>query len=151
MRGTRSLVGESRVDGRLLALACPQTYVNDSGAAASALVRRFGIEDLRRLVVVHDDLDLPVGRVRLKVGGGTAGHNGLDSLRSHLHDSSFVRVRIGIGKPPSTSRGADYVLRAPPKAERAPLEGAVGEAADAVEAVLEGGADRAMNRFNTSQ
>jgi len=73
----RSLVAEARIDGKRVALAFPQTYVNDSGLAVKALVRRHGIDDLRKLVIVHDELDLPVGRVKLKIGGGTAGHNGL--------------------------------------------------------------------------
>ena len=69
-------------------------------------------------MVVHDELDLPPGRVKVKEGGGTAGHNGLESIRAHLHSGAFVRVRIGIGKPPGRQEGADYVLRRPGKAER---------------------------------
>lgn len=149
-RNTRALSGEVRVDSRSLALAFPQTFMNDSGAAVAALSRRYGIEDLERLVMVHDELDLPVGRVKVKLGGGTAGHNGLRSVVAHLHLDGFVRVRIGVGKPPGRQSGIDYVLGVPGRAERAELDVAVEEAADAVEAVLAEGAASAMNRFNAA-
>ncbi len=144
----RALVDEIRLDGRRMALALPQTYMNDSGMAVSPLVRRFGIEDLERLVVVHDELDLPVGRLRVKVGGGLAGHNGLRSIKAHLRSDAFCRVRIGIGKPPGRTEGVDHVLKAPTKAERAELDQVVEQAADAVEVILEEGPERAMARFN---
>ena len=140
--------GEVRIGGRLVALAFPQTYMNESGRSVSALVRRHGIEDLHRLVIVHDELDLPVGRIQVKEGGGIAGHNGLRSIRDHLHSTDFLRVRIGIGHPPGRTEGADYVLRRPSKAEREELAVVVQEAADAVEAILGDGAAVAMNRFN---
>ena len=145
----RSLVDEVRVSGRRVALAFPQTYMNDSGLAAGLLVRRFGIEDLERVIVVHDELDLPVGRLKVKVGGGTAGHNGLKSLQAHLKGNDFLRVRIGIGKPPGKQFGADHVLRKPSKSERTELEIMVVEAADAVESIIADGLAPAMNRFNT--
>ena len=145
----RALVAEARVDGKRVVLAFPQTYVNDSGLSVAALVRRHSIEDLRRLVVVHDELDLPVGRVKLKIGGGTAGHNGLKSIQAHLHNHDFVRVRIGVDKPPGKRQGADHVLRRPAKVEKDALGVAVEVAADAVEAILEEGPEAAMNRFNT--
>lgn len=145
----RALVAEVRPAGRFLVLAFPQTYVNLSGESVARLVRRYGIEgDPTRLVVVHDELDLPVGRIKVKEGGGTAGHNGLQSVRSHLRTGAFLRVRIGIGRPPGSQAGADYVLRRPGKAERAELEVGIEEAADAVECVLSDGVDVAMNRFN---
>lgn len=145
----RALVDEVRAGGRRLALAFPQTYMNDSGMAVAPLVRRFGVgDDLHRLVVVHDELDLPVGRIRVKVGGGLAGHNGLKSIVAHLHTDDFCRVRIGIGKPPGRSQGVDHVLKAPGKAERTELAVAIEEAADAVEAILAEGPAPAMNRFN---
>ncbi len=75
-----------------MALAEPQTYMNDSGASVTRLVRRFDIEDLHQLVIVQDELDLPTGRMKVKVGGGLAGHNGLRSIRAHLHSDDFVRV-----------------------------------------------------------
>jgi PTH1 family peptidyl-tRNA hydrolase len=145
----RALAAEVRIDAKRVVLAFPQTYVNDSGVSVAALVRRHGIDDLRRLVVVHDELDLPVGRVKLKIGGGTAGHNGLKSIQAHLHDNGFVRVRIGVDKPPGRRQGADHVLRRPSKADKDALDVAVVVAADAVEAILTEGPEAAMNRFNT--
>jgi PTH1 family peptidyl-tRNA hydrolase len=148
-KGTRSTVAQMRLGGGLVAVAVPQTYMNESGLAVAALVRRYGVSDLSRLVVVHDELDLPSGRVKVKVGGGTAGNNGLKSIHAHLHDPGYVRVRIGIGKPPGRQAGADYVLHRPGKAERDVLDGAVVMAADAVEMIAGQGTDAAMLRFNT--
>lgn len=148
-KGTRSQVALLRLPAGLLAVAVPQTFMNESGLAVSALVRRYGVSDLGRLVVVHDELDLPSGRVKVKVGGGTAGNNGLKSIHAHLHDPGYVRVRIGIGKPPGRQPGADYVLHRPGKAERDSLDVAVAVAADAVEVIASEGVDTAMLRFNT--
>lgn len=145
----RALVAEARVDGRRMALAFPQTYMNDSGVSVGLLVRRFGITDLSRLVIVHDELDLPVGVVRVKRGGGLAGHKGLQSIKAHLHSDAFSRVRIGIDKPPGgKERGADHVLAAPGKRERTELAVSVELAADAVELILAEGLDAAQNRVN---
>jgi peptidyl-tRNA hydrolase, PTH1 family len=94
--------------------------------------------------VVHDELDLPPGTVRVKSGGGLAGHNGLRSLQSHLHSADFVRVRIGVGKPPSARQGAAHVLNRPPKAVRSQLDGAIERAADTVEHIAREGVDSAM-------
>jgi len=147
----RALVAEARIGGRLMALAFPQTFVNLSGESVARLVRRYGIDDPNRLVVVHDELDLPSGRVKIKEGGGTAGHNGLESIRAHLHSGAFLRVRVGIGKPPGRQDVADYVLRRPKKAEQIELDVAVVEAADAVELLFREGPGPAMNRFNTGR
>jgi PTH1 family peptidyl-tRNA hydrolase len=144
----RALADEVRVGDRRLALATPQTFMNDSGEAVAPLVRRFGIDDLARLVIVHDELDLPIGRVKVKQGGGLAGHNGLRSIKAHLHDDSFVRVRIGVGKPPSREAGADHVLRRPSKGERDELDIAVVEAADAVDLLITDGLEAAMGQTN---
>ena len=145
----RALVAEVGIGDRRVALAFPQTYVNLSGESVAMLVRRHGITDPERLVVVHDELDLPLGRVKIKQGGGLAGHNGLRAIKVHLHTDDFLRVRIGVDKPPSKEQGADHVLRRVSKRERVELEIAVQEAADAVEAILADGVDAAMNRFNT--
>ena len=147
-KGTRSVVAQADAAGRRVVLAVPMTYMNESGLAVSALVRRFRLPSVDRLVVVHDELDLPSGRVKVKVGGGTAGNNGLKSVHAHLHDPGYVRVRIGIGKPPGREPGADYVLKRPGRAERDTLDVAVQEAADAVEVIVSEGPDAAMARFN---
>ena len=145
----RALVAEVRIGEQRVVLAFPQTYVNLSGEAVGMLVRRHGIIDPTRIVVVHDELDLPLGRVKVKQGGGLAGHNGLRSIKAHLHTDEFLRVRIGVGKPPSKEQGADHVLRRVSKRDRVELDIAVQDAADAVEAILADGVEAAMNRYNT--
>jgi PTH1 family peptidyl-tRNA hydrolase len=143
-----ALTADVRIDGTRVALAFPQTYMNDSGRAVAALARRHAIDDPTRIVVVHDELDLPLGRLQVKEGGGLAGHNGLKSIRDHLHSTAFVRVRVGIGKPPGRREGADHVLRRPSRGEREELDVAEQEAADAVELIVTSGAAAAMNRYN---
>jgi PTH1 family peptidyl-tRNA hydrolase len=98
--------------------------------------------------VVHDELDLPPGRLKVMVGGGLAGNNGLRSIKAHLHDDGFVRVRIGVGKPPGRQDGADHVLRRPGKAERVTLDVVIEQAADAVEMIVRDGVDAAMGVYN---
>jgi peptidyl-tRNA hydrolase, PTH1 family len=146
-RKERALVDEVTIDGHRVALAIPLTYVNDSGHAVGALVRRFGV-DPEQLVVAHDELDLPVAELKVKSGGGLAGHNGLRSIVAHLHTQDFQRVRIGVGKPVSKERGADHVLNRFSKRERAEVDVTVEQAADAVETIVRDGVDAAMNRFN---
>ena len=132
------------IAGRRVALAVPTTFMNESGVAVRGLVRRFGITDPTTVVIVHDELDLPPGTVRLKSGGGLAGHNGLRSIESHLHSKDFLRVRIGVGKPPSAAQGAAHVLRRPPKAVRELVGVAVDTAADSVERIAADGLEAAM-------
>ena len=141
-RADEVIIGDRRV-----ALAIPLTYVNESGQAVQALVRRYGAP-VDRLVVVHDELDLSVGELRVKAGGGLAGHNGLRSITRHLHDDAFMRVRLGIGKPANAERGADYVLAKLSKRERADVDVTLQDAADAVDTIVTDGVDAAMNRFN---
>jgi PTH1 family peptidyl-tRNA hydrolase len=152
-KGLHAQAATVRIHDRPVLLAIPSTYVNESGLAVTNLVRRAGLgpDGLgSRLVVIHDELDLPPGRVKIKAGGGSAGHNGLKSIDSHLKTNDYVRVRIGIGKPPGRQPGADFVLKRPAAAERELLAVAVAEAADAVEAVLADGVEAAMNRVNTA-
>ena len=150
LRGGRfdALVGETNVGGRRLALAIPLTYMNESGRSVQPMLRRFGVEP-DRLVVVHDELDLEPGVFKLKEGGGLAGNNGLRSIKQHLHTEAFLRVRIGIGKPRSKEHGADHVLSRMSKKARADFEVTLEGAADAVEAILADGIEAAMNRYNT--
>ena len=154
-KGLHSLACEIRIGGRAVLVAVPQVYMNESGQAVAPLVRRAGIDQdgattgtAHRLIVVHDELDLPSGRVKVKSGGGTAGNNGLKSIDSHLHTNQYLRVRVGIGKPPGRQPGADYVLKRPGAAERAGLAVAIKEAADAVEVIVTEGVQAAMTRFN---
>ena len=151
-KADRSLADTVHLQGRKVLLAFPQTYMNDSGLAVASLARRAElIEEPERIVIVHDELDLPLGVLKVKRGGGLAGHNGLKSVKSHLRTDAFLRVRIGIGKPPGPKQGAGHVLSRPGKADRTELEIMVHKAADAVEAILERGVDAAMNDFNRSE
>ncbi|MFI5053500.1 MAG: aminoacyl-tRNA hydrolase [Acidimicrobiia bacterium] len=143
----RARVDQVRIVGSRVALAVPLTYMNDSGVAVSALARRYGVEP-EQIVVVHDELDLPVAVLRVKSGGGLAGHNGLRSIKSHLHSDAFQRVRIGVGKPASKEQGVDHVLKRFSKRERADIDVTIEQAADAVECIVAEGIDAAMNRFN---
>ncbi|HEY5092507.1 MAG TPA: aminoacyl-tRNA hydrolase [Acidimicrobiales bacterium] len=134
----------------LVTLAIPTTYMNESGAALKPLLRRTSLEDLARLVVAHDELDLEPGRLQLKVGGGLAGHNGLRSIATVLGTNDFARLRIGIGKPPSKEQGADWVLQRPTGARKLALAALVEAAADAVEFVLDYEFEDAQQRVNQS-
>lgn len=143
-----ALVGEARFGEERVVLAFPLTYMNESGLATRALVRRYGIDEPSQVIVVHDELDLEPTVVRVKVGGGLAGHNGLRSIASHLGTNDFVRVRIGVGKPTSRERGAGHVLAKIPKRLHEEYAVAITEAADAVELIVAEGPDAAMRRFN---
>ena len=144
-----ALVAEIWIDDRRVVLAFPQTFMNKSGESVRALVRRWSITDqLDRLVVIHDELDLPPGRIKVKDGGGLAGHYGLSSIKSHLRTAEFTRIRIGVGKPPNPQAGADYVLKRPGRADRGLLDDAVERAADAAMALLDQPVEIVMNRFN---
>ena len=144
----RALVAEARLVGKRVVLAFPTTFMNDSGLAVGGLVRRYALDGPGSILVVHDELDLPVGAVRIKVGGGLAGHNGLRSITQHLHTQDYVRVRIGVGKPPSKERGAAHVLNRVPAKDRELLDVAIQRAADAVETILADGPDAAMRTFH---
>jgi len=147
----RALVAEVRIDDKRVTLAFPQTFMNLSGESVAALVRRHGITDPERIVIVQDELDLPLARVKLKRGGGLAGHNGLRSIKAHLHTDAFLRVRIGVGKPANKEQGVHHVLRRVSKRDRAELDVAVERAADAVEQILNDGVDAAMSRVNARE
>jgi PTH1 family peptidyl-tRNA hydrolase len=129
-------------------LAVPTTFMNDSGSALPGLLRRSALADVRELVIVHDELDLEPGRLQLKRGGGLAGHNGLRSIASVLQTQEFARLRIGVGKPPSSDRGADHVLQ-PLRGKRGEeLAATVNAAADALELIVHDGIDIAQQQIN---
>ena len=146
-----ALVAETRFGDDRVVLAFPITFMNDSGQAVSALVRRYRIETPEQVIVVQDELDLAPGDLKVKAGGGLAGHNGLRSINQHLKSTDFLRVRIGVGKPPSKEFGAGHVLSKVPKQERELLDMRVADAADAVELIITSGVDAAMQRFNGKQ
>src|SRR5262245_24809568 len=121
--------------------------MNDSGLAVAPLAKHHSVTPAQ-IVIVHDELDLPPAALRVKVGGGLAGHNGLRSIKQHLKTDEFVRVRIGVGKPPSKEQGADHVLSRTSKRDREEMAVTLEQAADAVEEILASGPDTAMNHFN---
>jgi PTH1 family peptidyl-tRNA hydrolase len=129
-------------------LAIPTTFMNESGAALAPLLRRTSLDDLSRLVVAHDELDLEPGRLQLKLGGGLAGHNGLRSIAQTLGTNEFARLRIGIGKPVRKEQGADYVLQHLSGTRKAEHARDVEAAADALELLLDHDFDEAQRRVN---
>jgi len=142
-----ALIGRGRIDSEQVVLVKPQTYMNESGKAVSAVIRDT-YTDVSSLVVVHDELDLPSGVVRIKIGGGHGGHNGLRSLIEQLGTPEFVRVRIGIGRPAPGVESADYVLSHFSLDERQSLIRVLERAVEAVKVVIVEGPTKAMNLFN---
>jgi PTH1 family peptidyl-tRNA hydrolase len=149
-RHQRALTATVATSEGPVTLAVPITFMNESGSAIPPLLRRTSIDDLSRLVVVHDELDLEPGRVQIKFGGGLAGHNGLRSIAHTMDSQEFARVRIGIGKPPTKEQGANYVLKRPTGQLRDSLALDVAQAADAIEALLDYRFDDAQQRVNGS-
>ena len=144
------------VEGRLgpvgaetprVVLARPRSYMNESGGAVSTLANFYKVPP-ERIIAVHDELDIPYGALRIKLGGGDNGHNGLRSMRSSLGTGDFYRVRVGIGRPPGRQDPADFVLSNYSATERKELEINVVEAADAVESLVADGLEKTQQRFN---
>jgi PTH1 family peptidyl-tRNA hydrolase len=133
-------------DGDLV-LAKPQTFMNLSGTSVSKLAQLYDA-DLAELIVVHDDIDLAAGKIRVKRGGGHGGHNGLRSLHDRLGSDAYLRVRVGVGRPPGRMDAADYVLQPLKGAAWEEFESSIPTAAQAVFSILEHGADVAMREFN---
>jgi len=150
-----ALVAETRFgspgDDQRVALAFPITFMNESGRAVGALARRFRIESPEQIIVIQDELDLPPGDLKLKSGGGLAGHNGLRSITAHLKTQDYLRVRIGVGKPDNLHVGKVHVLAKIPKRQREVIDVAVTDAADAVEMIIADGIDAAMQRYNSKR
>jgi len=144
---SRALAGEGHLVGRRVVLARPLTYMNESGGPVRGLLdyHHLPAEDL---VVVHDELDVPFGTVRLKRGGGEGGHNGLRSVSRSTGTKDYLRVRVGIGRPPGRQDPADFVLKDFSAIERKELDLLIGEAADAVEALVVKGLEAAQNEVH---
>lgn len=140
---------QATIGGASAILLRPETFMNLSGRSVQPAAAFFRAS-IGQIIALHDELDLPFGEVRIKLGGGHAGHNGLRSMIQHLGSPDFIRIRIGIGRPPSEFRGqvADYVLSSFDAVERATLEDIVAKAAAAVTKIAEMGAQRAMNEVN---
>ena len=147
-----ALVGEGRLgpigSGVRLILVQPLSFMNESGGPVKALMQFYDV-DIEHLVVVHDELDIPFSSIRVKVGGGDGGHNGLKSIRRALGSGDFARVRVGIGRPPGRQDPADFVLKPFGSAERPAVPELCVRAADAVESFVEHGLERTQNQFNS--
>jgi PTH1 family peptidyl-tRNA hydrolase len=140
-------VAETRLAGAPVVLAKPRSFMNLSGGPVASVLRYYGVP-VSALIVVHDDLDLGLGTIRLKRGGGEGGHNGLRSISQSLGSRDYLRARFGIGRPPGRMDPADFVLRRFSAAERAEVDVAVELCADAVEALLTDGLEPTQNRFH---
>lgn len=143
----RGLSGEGRLAGRRVVLARPTSYMNESGGPVRSLLDYHSI-DPADLVVVHDELDIPFATVRLKRGGGEGGHNGLRSISRSIGTKDYLRVRVGVGRPPGRQDPADFVLRDFSATERKELPFVVAEAADAAELLLAQGLEAAQNEVH---
>jgi PTH1 family peptidyl-tRNA hydrolase len=142
-----AVLGQGRAAGEPVAVLLPQTFMNVSGESVQQAARFWKV-DPGTIVVIHDDLDLEAGRVQVKVGGGDGGHNGLKSLRQHLGTPDFVRIRVGIGRPPQGWDPSDYVLGKFTQDEEAQLEPVIETAAQAAVDAVTKGPLAAMNRWN---
>jgi peptidyl-tRNA hydrolase, PTH1 family len=143
-----ALWNRGKVAGKNVLLAMPQTYMNLSGNAARSLLAYFKV-DISHLIVIHDDLDLPFATMRLKSGGGDAGHKGLKSIMTSLGSAEFMRIRMGIGKPSDRTPVEDYVLQKFNSDESAMLQQAIQSASEATTDILKIGMQQAMVKYHT--
>jgi PTH1 family peptidyl-tRNA hydrolase len=147
-RSLHSLYGRGRIGDQEVLLAKPQTYMNLSGEAVSRLLRFFKIPPVN-LIILHDDLDLPLGEVRIRRRGGHGGHRGVKSVIESLGREDFLRVKVGIGRPPNLEQDpADFVLNPLSKAEKEVFGQQIEKSVEAVELLLQEGPETAMNRFH---
>src|SRR5712692_9800823 len=147
-RHCHSLTAKVKVGEVEALLAKPETFMNLSGMAVRELVAKYEVDPAKDLVVLYDELDFPLGTLRIRERGSSAGHNGLESIMGALNTQEFVRVRLGIGPEHKVRDGAGYVLSQFKKAQYETIDLVLDRAADAVEVILKEGISRAMNRFN---
>lgn len=143
----RSFIGEAQINEKKLLLAQPQTFMNNSGEAVSEIMRWHKILP-SHLIVIYDDVDLEVGQIRIREKGNAGGHHGIESIIAHIKTTEFARVRVGIGRENLTGDVSSYVLAPIPASQKDVLDEAVVIAAEAVEAVLTEGLQKAMNKYN---
>jgi PTH1 family peptidyl-tRNA hydrolase len=146
-RGHQALYGVGVGAGQEVAVLLPQTFMNRSGASVASACRALNV-GLSDLIILHDDIDLPFGVLRIKVGGGHGGHNGLRHICSVLGSGDFIRIRIGVGRPPEGGDVAQYVLRPFSSVEREKLDSVLANTVMALETLLKKGVREAMNDFN---
>jgi len=146
-----SQLAEGIIHGQRVVLVKPQTYMNLSGQAVSALRNWYKIDPAHELLVIYDDLDLPFARIRIRERGSAGTHNGMRSIVAQLGTTEFPRLRVGIGQPPGKMDAADYVLSRFTPEEEAVLPDVLARVADAVDVILREGLITAMNRYNPLQ
>ncbi len=144
-----ALIGSGAVAGESVILAKPQKYMNLSGEPVATLLRYYKL-GADSLIVVHDDLDIECGRIKVMKGAGPGGHNGISSIIDELGHKDFIRVRIGVGRSPENMDGADYVLSPISKDQKEAMGRAIEDAADAVELIIEKGLETAQQKFHTN-
>ncbi|HUB01762.1 MAG TPA: aminoacyl-tRNA hydrolase [Terriglobales bacterium] len=147
-RQCRALTARATIAGRSMILAKPETYMNLSGLSVAELVAEHQVDVKTGLIVIYDELDLPLGTIRIRQRGGTAGHNGMESIVGALGTDEFLRVRLGIAPDHKVSDGAKFVLTPFRKAQEKVAVKVIEQAADAVEVIIKDGPSEAMNRFN---
>jgi PTH1 family peptidyl-tRNA hydrolase len=143
----KALVGDGEIGGRRVLLVKPQTYMNLSGESVREVVDWYKVP-MGHILVAYDDIDIALGKIRVRPGGSSGSHNGMKSLIYLLQEDTFPRIRIGIGRPPEGWNLADYVLGRFTPEERKAVDESVGRAADAAETILSANLNEAMNRFN---
>jgi len=153
---SRAKIAEGRIAGHDIVLAKPQTFMNNSGVSVGGLVRKFKVK-FENLIIVHDDLDLPLGRIRIRLGGSSGGHNGINSIVQHIGNQEFIRVRIGIGRPNSqefNENGEDevisHVLGDFTHDEKELMQQVIPCVSEALECLLDTGLIEAMNKYNST-
>jgi len=143
----KAQIGNGKLEGIPIIIAKPLTFMNKSGEAVAPLVRYFKVP-LERLLVIHDDMDLPLGTLRMRPSGGSAGHNGMLSIFDKLGTNAIPRLRVGIGRPPGRMDPADYVLQDFPKGDEELLKMVIAQACEAALAFITNGLEKAMNTYN---
>lgn len=148
LKAARADIVSGLLAGQRTVLGRSRSYMNESGGAVSALMKYYDVTP-DRLIVIHDELDLPLGSLRCKLGGGDNGHNGLKSIRQSIGTGDFLRVRFGIGRPPGQQPVHDFVLKPFAKVERTEADIVTQEAADAVESLISVGLEKTQSAFNS--
>jgi peptidyl-tRNA hydrolase, PTH1 family len=153
---SRAKIADGRIAGHDIVLAKPQTFMNNSGVSVGGLVRKFKVK-FENLIVIHDDLDLPLGRIRIRLGGSSAGHKGINSIVQHIGNQEFIRVRIGIGRPngqETAQNGEDevisHVLGDFNPEENELMQQVIPCVGEALQCVLNAGLTEAMNKYNST-
>lgn len=144
----RALVGKGMIEGQKVILLKPQTFMNLSGESIRAAVDFYKVDEKEELIVIYDDISLPPGQLRIRKKGSAGGHNGIKNIIAHLGHDSFMRIKVGVGEKPAGYDLADYVLGHFSKEDRAIMDDAFKEAAEAVKMMITDGPDAAMNAFN---